>query len=81
MLFACYIVIMVSYRAACWECYWPLMMMIMVRLSHCWPGRALWSPGVEAPRIPRQSIHEGGEVSATHRPSLPLGDISGTHFC
>jgi len=55
-----------------------MMMMMTVRLSHSRPGRALWAPGVEALRIPRQSIHEGGKVSATYRPSLPLGDISGT---
>jgi hypothetical protein len=53
-----------------------MMMMMMVRLSHSRPGRALWAPGVEAPRIPRLSVHEGGRVSATYRPSLPLGDIS-----
>ena len=30
----------------------------------------------------RQSAHEGGTVvSPTHRPSLPPGNIPGTHFC
>ena len=33
---------------------------------------------VEAPK----SAHEGGGiVSPTHRPSLPPGNIPGTHFC
>jgi hypothetical protein len=37
---------------------------------------------VEAPRISRQSAHEGGKVvSPTHRPSLPPGRIPGTYFC
>jgi hypothetical protein len=37
---------------------------------------------VEAPRISRQSAHEGGKVvSPTHRPSLPLRRIPATHFC
>lgn len=76
---ACYSVTTVSYRVACWECYCPLMM--MVRLSHYRPGRALWPPGVEASGISRQSIHEGGKVNAMYRPPLPLGDISGCHFC
>ena len=36
---------------------------------------------VEAPRISRQSAHEGGKVvSPTHRPSLPLGKIAGTRL-
>jgi hypothetical protein len=35
-----------------------------------------------APRISRQSAHEGGKVvSPTHRPSLPPGRIPGTYFC
>ena len=36
---------------------------------------------VEAPRIFRQSAHEGCKiVSPTHRPSLPPVKITGTHF-
>ena len=36
---------------------------------------------VEAPRISRQSAHEGSKAaSPTHRPSLPPGKIPGTHF-
>jgi len=38
-------------------------------------------PEVEAPKIPRQSTHEGGKVvSLTHWPPLPPEDIRGTHF-
>jgi hypothetical protein len=40
---------------------------------------------VKAPKISRQSAHEGGKVvSPTHRPPLPPpppGDTPGTHFC
>ena len=37
---------------------------------------------VEAPRILRQTVQEGGKVvSPTHRPPLPPGRIPGTHFC
>ena len=36
---------------------------------------------VEAPRISRQSAHEGDKVSPTHRPPLPPGNILGTHLC
>ena len=44
--------------------------------------RSLGLQEVEAPSIPRQSAHEGGNVvSPTHRPPLPPGDIPGTHFC
>jgi len=35
-------------------------------------------------RLPesRQSAHEGGKVvSPTHQPSLPPGNIPGSHFC
>ena len=36
----------------------------------------------EAPRIYKQSAHEGGKVvSPTHRPPLPPDHIPGTHFC
>ena len=44
--------------------------------------RPLGLQEVEAPRMSTQSAHEGGkDVSPTHRPSSPPGDISGTHFC
>jgi hypothetical protein len=36
----------------------------------------------EAPRISRQSAHEGGKfISLTHRLPLPPADPPGTHFC
>jgi len=36
----------------------------------------------EAPRISRQSAHEGVKVvSPTHRLPLPPGDNPDTHFC
>jgi hypothetical protein len=36
----------------------------------------------QALRISRQSAHECGKViSPMHRPSLPPGNIPGTHFC
>jgi hypothetical protein len=45
-------------------------------------GRPLGFQEVEAPRISGKSALEGGRtVSPRHRPSLPLGKISGTHFC
>jgi hypothetical protein len=37
---------------------------------------------IEAPRISRQSAHEGGKVvSPKNQPPLPPGDIPSTHFC
>ena len=37
---------------------------------------------VGAPRISRQSAHEGGKVvNPTHRPPLPLGHVHCTNFC
>jgi hypothetical protein len=37
---------------------------------------------VEAPRISRQTVHEGGTiVSCTQLPPLPPEDTPGTHFC
>jgi hypothetical protein len=43
--------------------------------------RSLGFQQVEAPRISRQSAHDGGKVvSPMHRLSLPPGKIPGTHF-
>jgi hypothetical protein len=55
---------------------------ITVKLSHYRPGLAHRAPGIEAPRISRQSTDEGGKVvSPKHRPPLPPGNIAGTNFC
>ena len=36
----------------------------------------------EAPRISRQTTHDGGKmVSRTQSPPLPPGDVPGTHLC
>jgi hypothetical protein len=55
---------------------------ITVKQSHYGPWQALRVSGGLGSQILRQSAHEGGKVfSPTHRPSLPPGNIPGTHFC
>jgi hypothetical protein len=52
---------------------------LKVKLS-CY--RPLGLEEVEAPRICRQLVHEGGKVvRLTHWPPLPPSVLPGTHFC
>jgi len=43
---------------------------ITVKKSAIWPGQALRVPRDWGSQISRQSAHEGGKVSPTHRPPL-----------
>jgi len=50
-------------------------------LLQAWTGRE-GSRSLRLPDFSRQSAHEGGKVvSPTYRPTLPPGNIPGTHFC
>jgi len=55
---------------------------VVILLLIAIPLQAHSITGVEAPRISRQSAHEGGKVvSPLHWLPLPPGDTPGTHFC
>ena len=52
-----------------------------VQESRNMPGVAQRVPGDLGSQISWHSAHEGGEVVIlTHRPPLPPGNVSGTHF-
>ena len=53
-----------------------------MKQSHYRPKQVLTVPGGSDSQISKHSTHGCGKVvSPTHRPPLPPGNISGTHFC
>jgi len=59
----------------------PVLLLALLTSSYKGLGRLLGPQEIQAPRISKQSAHEGGKaVSHMHRPPVPPGDISGTHF-
>ena len=53
---------------------------VNVKQSRNRSGRAQKVPGGLGSQIPCHSAHEGGEVSFTHLPPLPPGNVPGTHL-
>jgi len=59
---------------------WHPRLVKKVKQSHNRPGVAQRVPGVLGSQISMASAREGGEVSLTHRPPLPPGNVPVSHF-